>query len=179
MGQTQVEHVLIILRQITGSVCEHGYQRSKLSYMENWSWCFWHLIFSFRVTQIPKSFSLAPRRSPSAIISILSWNVGYRRILHGGYNVLLGENITQYIWSCFSVFTINNTHISDLTHFQKPLYITGGFISDHSKLTSTRAWSRRCVRGPKGHPSSGDSCWDSDFFNKESTSTADEHKDEY
>ena len=38
-------------------------------------------------------------------------------------------------------------------------------------LTSTRAWSRRCVRGPKGQPSSGDSCWDSDFFSSESTST--------
>lgn len=34
------------------------------------------------------------------------------------------------------------------------------------------------MRGPKGHPSSGDSCWDSDFFIRESTSTAVEHEDQ-
>lgn len=37
-------------------------------------------------------------------------------------------------------------------------------------LTSTRACRRRCVRGPKGHPSSGCSCWASDFFRRASTS---------
>lgn len=52
-------------------------------------------------------------------------------------------------------------------------------FSTHLGQTSTRAWSKRCVRGPKGHPSSGDSCWDSDFFNKESTSTVEVHKQEY
>lgn len=70
--------------------------------------CIWHLVCLLSVAQIPISFSLAARRSPSTIISILSWNVGYRRILHGGYNVLLEENRSKSckLWSCFSVFTI-------------------------------------------------------------------------
>lgn len=46
----------------------------------------------------------------------------------------------------------------------------GCSTAPQSPLTSTRACRRRCVRGPKGHPSSGCSCWASDFFSRASTS---------
>ena len=45
-----------------------------------------------------------------------------------------------------------------------------GFCFALGVLTSTKACSRRCVRAPKGHPSSGCSCWASDFFSRASTS---------
>lgn len=46
----------------------------------------------------------------------------------------------------------------------------GHSTAPRCSLTSTRACRRRCVRGPKGQPSSGCSCWASDFFSRASTS---------
>lgn len=56
--------------------------------------------------QIPKSFSLASRRRPSSVVSILPWNVWYRRILHWGYNVLLfKKNKYPHLIKCFVIYT--------------------------------------------------------------------------
>lgn len=157
--------------------CENGCQCARLTNEESRFWRHWRLIHS--AVPIPKSFSLASRRSSSSIISILAQNVRYRRILHGGYNVLLEENTAhlyqywEFFWKRIFHVIISPAICHSWVNVQKPL------LMSNIILTSTRAWSRRCVRGPKGHPSSGDSCWDSDFFRRESTSTADTHKDEY
>lgn len=90
-------------------------------------------------------------------------------------------------FQCFHNLNINisdaKSHFSVICIFKSPyalIEVLAVYMLDHEimSLTSTRAWSRRCVRGPKGQPSSGDSCWDSDFFNSESTSTVVEREDE-
>lgn len=84
-------------------------------------WCFWYHTHFLDVAEIPKSFSLASRRRPSSIVSILPWNVWYRRILHWGYNVLLKKkkksqktNIPIYsdiqVFSHSSVICILKSH---------------------------------------------------------------------
>lgn len=75
--------------------------------------------------QIPKSFSLASRRRPSSVVSILPWNVWYRRILHWGYNVLLfKKNKYPHLIKCFVIYTwksrndtLTGVHAEPTTHW--------------------------------------------------------------
>lgn len=111
-----------------------------------------------RLSCSPEGFVLAAGRCASTISSrVLASDLRDGRVLNRGDDVLLakaarGKGYSAGFWQ------------------QCPTVPGHHGIAPLEPLTSTRACRRRCVRGPKGHPSSGCSCWASDFFRRASTS---------